>query len=143
MIKWLKVALAVSGALGFLFSATIASADTDAEIAKRLAPVGEVCVQGQKCDVATAAASSSSSSAPRTGEELYHNFCSACHGTGAAGAPKYGDKQAWAPRIAKGKQTLYSHATNGFNAMPPKGTCMGCSEQEIHNAVDYMVKAAK
>ena len=67
---------------------------------------------------------------------MYQGACFACHGTGALGAPKSPDD--WAPRIAKGKDTLLEHALNGFNAMPPKGTCMDCSDDEISAAIDFM-----
>jgi cytochrome c5 len=77
-----------------------------------------------------------------SGEALYKQTCFACHGTGAAGAPKFGDKAAWAPRIAKGMPTLMDHATKGFNAMPPKGGS-SAPDAEVRAAVEYMVNAAK
>ena len=55
------------------------------------------------------------------------------------GAPKLGDKDAWAPRIAKGNDALFSWVKNGLKAMPPKGTCMSCSEDELRAAMEYMV----
>jgi len=63
----------------------------------------------------------------------------ACHATGAAGAPKVGDVAAWAPRISQGLETLVSHAIKGLNAMPPRGTCGDCSDEEIGATVEYMV----
>ena len=73
------------------------------------------------------------------GQNIYQKSCQACHATGVAGAPKLGDKEAWAPRIAKGNDALLSSVTNGLKAMPPKGTCMSCSEDELRAAVKYMV----
>ena len=73
------------------------------------------------------------------GQKIYQASCQACHAAGVAGAPKPGDKEAWAPRIAKGNDALLSSVTNGLNAMPPKGTCMSCSEDELRAAVEYMV----
>ena len=73
------------------------------------------------------------------GQNIYQKSCQACHATGVAGAPKLGDKEAWAPRIAKGNDVLLSSVTNGLKAMPPKGTCMTCSEDELRAAIDYMV----
>ena len=67
----------------------------------------------------------------------------ACHNTGAAGAPKKGDAAAWAPRIDKGMETLISHAVNGFNGMPAKGGCASCPDEEIANAVEYLVSESK
>ena len=73
------------------------------------------------------------------GEKIYQTTCHLCHATGVAGAPKLGDKEAWAPRIAKGMDALLSSVTNGLNAMPPKGTCMTCSEDDLRAAVQFMV----
>jgi cytochrome c5 len=73
------------------------------------------------------------------GQKIYQKSCQACHAAGIAGAPKLGDKAAWAPRIAKGNDALLLSVTNGLKAMPPKGTCMSCSEDELRAAVEYMV----
>ena len=71
--------------------------------------------------------------------EKYNKSCGVCHNTGAAGAPKTGDVEAWAPRMEKGMDTLMGHVVNGFNAMPPKGTCMSCSEADLKATVEYMI----
>ncbi len=114
---------------------------TERATAERIQAVGKVCVEGKECEgVAAAASAPAAGAAPRSGEDVYKASCSACHGTGAAGAPKHGDKGAWAPRLAKGKPTLYDHALHGFNAMPPKGMCMTCSDDEIKAAVDFVSK---
>ncbi|MDF2447306.1 MAG: putative cytochrome c5 [Moraxellaceae bacterium] len=108
---------------------------------ERIKPVGSVCVEGQPCEgVQAAAAAPAAGGAPRAGDVVYNASCAGCHGTGAAGAPKVGDKGAWGPRIAQGKATLYKHALAGIRAMPPKGMCMICSDDEIKAAVDYMTK---
>ncbi len=78
-------------------------------------------------------------SGTKTGDEVYKTTCAVCHGAGVAGAPKVGDVAAWAPRIAKGVDTLYASSLNGFQAMPPKGTCLSCSDDELKAAVDYMI----
>ncbi|MGD2136625.1 MAG: cytochrome c5 family protein [Gammaproteobacteria bacterium] len=109
-------------------------------VLENIKPVGEVYVAGesepeQVADTSTDAAGSG----PMSGEEVYNANCMACHGTGAAGAPKIGDAAAWAPRIAKGMDTLMSNAVNGLNAMPPKGLCMACSDEELRAAIEYMV----
>ena len=80
-------------------------------------------------------------SAGGDGEALYNKQCMACHATGLLNAPKYGDKDAWAPRIAKGKETLYTHAANGFNQMNAQVNAE-VNEEQVHAAVDYMVAAA-
>ncbi|GAB3542842.1 c-type cytochrome [Noviherbaspirillum agri] len=76
------------------------------------------------------------------GKKVYETACAACHATGAAGAPKFGDKAAWAPRIKQGNETLYNSAIKGKNAMPPKGGS-SASDEEVKAAVDYMTAAAK
>lgn len=77
------------------------------------------------------------------GEAVYKQACFACHDTGAAGAPKRGDAAAWAPRIEKGLDALVASAVNGLNAMPPKGTCMTCSDEDLKAAVEYLVTQAQ
>jgi cytochrome c5 len=73
----------------------------------------------------------------RTGEEIYKGVCMACHGTGAAGAPKIGDKAAWAPRIALGLGGLTKSAIAGKNAMPPKGGS-NATDEELARAIAFM-----
>jgi cytochrome c5 len=77
------------------------------------------------------------------GKQLYQQYCHTCHATGLAGAPKFADKADWAPRISQGIEILVQHAIHGYKAMPPKGTCMTCSDEDIQKAVDYMVSQAK
>ena len=69
--------------------------------------------------------------------------CVACHGTGLAGAPKFGDKAAWAPRLKAGMPAVYEIALKGKGAMPPKGGNLSLSDADVKAAVDYMVNAAK
>jgi cytochrome c5 len=73
------------------------------------------------------------------GKQLFNTVCAACHQTGVAGAPKLGDKAAWAPRIAQGFDTLVEHALKGYKAMPPKGGAVNLPDQEIISAVGYVV----
>jgi cytochrome c5 len=97
-----------------------------------------------------AAAPATAAPAPKlaadAGKNLYSTACVACHGAGIAGAPKFGDKAAWAPRIAQGAPVLYEHAIKGFQGkagmMPPKGGS-SATEDEVKAAVDYMANAAK
>jgi cytochrome c5 len=91
---------------------------------------------------AVAAAPQPAAASAGAGEALFKQTCSTCHATGIAGAPKFGDKAAWAPRIAQGVPVLMQHAIQGKGAMPPKGGS-SASEGEIHAAVEYMVNAAK
>jgi cytochrome c5 len=76
------------------------------------------------------------------GEALYKQVCVACHATGVAGSPKFGDKTAWAPRIKTGLDALYQSALHGKNAMPPKGGS-AAPDADVRSAVEYMVNAAK
>jgi len=77
----------------------------------------------------------------------YSATCAACHNLGVAGAPKLGDKEAWKQRIAKGSETLYDHAINGFvgelGAMPAKGGFTSLSDQQVKAIVEYMVSASQ
>ena len=77
------------------------------------------------------------------GVSVYNSKCIICHGSGVAGAPKMGDKEAWAPRIATGMNAMLANAIKGKNAMPPKGTCTECSESDIADAIEYMVSRSQ
>ena len=77
------------------------------------------------------------------GRKIYDANCFACHSTGAAGAPKMGDKKAWKDRIAQGLDTLVANALKGKGAMPPKGGAMHLKESDIRNAVAYIVSQSK
>ena len=86
-----------------------------------------------------AAAAPDTQTAAVDGEAVYQKACKTCHDAGIANAPKLGDKDAWAPRIAKGNDAMFESVKNGLNAMPPKGACMSCSEDELRSAMEYMV----
>jgi cytochrome c5 len=96
---------------------------------------------------AQTAAAEAATAGGADGQAIYQQACFACHGTGVAGSPKLGDKAAWAPRIAKGTETLVSHAIDGFQGekgmMPPKGGNMSLSDEEVAAAVSYMVEASQ
>ncbi|MBF5007050.1 c-type cytochrome [Diaphorobacter caeni] len=81
------------------------------------------------------------------GKSAYNKTCALCHGSGVAGAPKVGDKEDWAPRIAQGADTLYKHAIEGFNgskgAMPARGGAPTMSDDDVKAAVDHMVGLSK
>ncbi len=135
----IRIATALAAALLALSVSAVELNDRQrAEIEERIAPVGEVCLQG---DTSCGGPATSASAAPRSGEEVYNAACMACHSTGAGGAPKLGDVAAWVDRIAKGKDVLHESGINGVagTGMIAKGGCMSCSDQEIMAAVDYMV----
>lgn len=109
----------------------------------RIAPQGKVCFEGQECDISiTAALGAADPNKPREGKVIYEGVCHTCHATGMLNSPKFGDKGAWAPRIAKGTATLHDHAIKGFNSMPAKGGNAELLDVEVTNAVDYMVKSS-
>ena len=126
---------------------------TDAAIAKRLKPVGEVVVDASQpkpapaAPVVVAAAPAPGAAAPAAdsgkGKSVYDSACTACHTAGVAGAPKSGDKAAWAPRLKTGAAALYTSALKGKNAMPPKGGNLSLSDADVKAAVDYMVGQVK
>jgi len=90
-----------------------------------------------------AAASVPGTSAKLDGKNVYDTACAACHATGVAGAPKFGDKVAWAPRLTSGKDTLYASSIKGKGAMPPKGGQLQLSDDHVKAAVDFMAAAAR
>jgi cytochrome c5 len=89
-----------------------------------------------------AAAGSQSADASQAGKALYTQVCQACHAAGVLNAPKFGDKDAWAPRLKEPIDTVYNYALHGKGAMPPKGGS-NASDADVKAAVDYMVSAAK
>jgi cytochrome c5 len=77
------------------------------------------------------------------GKTVYEASCAACHAAGVAGAPKLGDKAAWAPRVATGKAALLASVKTGKGAMPPKAGNAALTDADIGAAIDFMVAAAK
>ena len=125
-------------------------------VAARLAPVAKVAIDSNApatpAPVAQAPMPAAAAPAPgaaktadagNAGKSTYDTVCMACHAAGVAGAPKFGDKAAWAPRIAQGKEALHNSALKGKGAMPPKGGNPALSDDAVKAAVDYMAAAAK
>ena len=78
------------------------------------------------------------------GQAVYMRHCFACHQSGVAGAPRLGDKEAWAPRLAKGRDTLVDNVIWGMTpGMPPRGACASCTDEALRLAVDFMVAGAQ
>lgn len=129
--------------LGALLLANGVGAAEAENIAARLQGSSKVCVFGDEC--AQGMRVPGAPTGPKTPEDVYNTFCQACHATGANNAPVFGNAEAWAPRIAKGVDALYASAINGFNngAMPVKGTCMDCTDDEIKATVDHIVAAVE
>ena len=116
-----------------------AQAATNDDIAKRLEPVGKVCVQGEECKGMDVVASTGGGAA-QSPDDIIAKHCNACHGTGLLGAPKIGDTAAWKERADHqgGLDGILAKAITGINAMPPKGTCMTCSDEELKGAIEKM-----
>lgn len=108
-------------------------------VAERTTPVGQVKVAGTTENTATIEAPA----AQKSGEEIYNTACTACHGMGVMGAPKFGDNAAWAPRIAKGVDVVLKSALNGLNTMPPRGGNPSLSDEDIKKTVEYMLASVQ
>ena len=134
----MKKMLAVPAAVLALWAVT-AQATTDEAIAERLKPVGEVCVMGQECKGVGAVAAAAGGGA-RTADDIIAKHCGACHTPGILGAPKIGDTAAWKERADHqgGLDGILAKAISGINAMPPKGTCADCSDDELRGAIQKM-----
>ncbi len=130
-----------------------ATAASEEAVAKRIKPVGAVMVDPNApapVAVAVVAVATPGAAAPAAaggdaakGKSVYDAACMACHAAGVAGAPKTGDKAAWAPRLNTGKDALYASAIKGKGAMPPKGGNASLSDADIKAAVDYLAGLAK
>jgi cytochrome c5 len=103
---------------------------------------GTAPAAGAAAAPAAAAASADAGGKP-DGAKVYASGCNACHATGVAGAPKFGDKAAWAPRAQQGVAALTASAVKGKGAMPPKGGLASASEADMRAAVEYMLAAVK
>ena len=144
----------------FIFAARILGVNVEAtkkreaaSVSKLTAPIGEVSVAGPQAEKAAppqaAAEVAATGAAPSSdkGKQVFAGLCISCHGSGIPGIPQYGDKTAWEPRIAQGKDTLYQHALQGFTGksgmmMPPKGGGTN-TDDEVKAAVDYIVAAVQ
>lgn len=122
-----------------------------AGVTERVRPLARIAVAGQDNSALTIESPSGSADAgasalalPTDGPGLYDVACTACHGQGIGGAPKSGDKAAWAPRLAQGTATLYKHAIEGYQGkagvMPAKGGRADVSDDLVKAAVDHMVE---
>ena len=145
----------------FLSCAWANSAKETAAIQQRIAPIGKVNVVDDTADVKAAANSKATptqttTETPKTatsqraatpagkaelkvGQKIYQTYCFACHASGLAGAPKLGDKAAWTERLQQGMQAMLNNVKKGMGAMPPKGTCATCTDQQLLDAINYML----
>jgi len=134
-----KYKLVISALFVVFYSLNYSALSREEKILERIKPLGTV-------NMAAGAAMDTDVKpvlAADAGMKRYKSTCYICHDTGASGAPKLGDKGAWGSRLKAGKDTVHSHALKGFNAMPAKGGCLTCSDEEIVKTVDYMIEKSQ
>ncbi len=162
-IKWILI-LVVMVVAALLIKNTISHRSSDVVVPQdaataqaiedRIKPLGEVSIAPTARPVTTVSATEpalqagksakgDAASSGKVGQTTYNSICTACHSTGALGAPKFGDKAAWAPRIAQGMQVLYNSALKGKNSMPAKGGNPSLSDADVTATVDYIVAASR
>ena len=140
----------ILGLVGVIYALTVGTMPAmdpvaDSSVDERLRPVGQVRVADSSEAAAPASASAEASASAgasgeaASGEAIYTKACVVCHASGAAGAPKLGDKGAWEARVALGMDALLKTAIDGKGAMPPRGTCATCSDDDLRAAIEYMV----
>lgn len=119
------------------------AAMTSDAVAKRLKPVADLAFAETGSGAAAGPDAAAGPAGKVDGKKIYETNCLACHASGVAGAPKAGDKAAWAPRLKAGMNALYANALKGKNAMPPKGGNAALSDAEVKAAVDYLAGQSK
>lgn len=133
LANW-KTWVAMVAGMAFVGGVAVAQDMSADSIAERIKPAGQVRMAGE-----SAQQQGADSGEPRSGEAVYNSACAACHAGGVLGAPKKGDAGDWEDRIAQGMNVLLEHSINGFNAMPPRGACGNCSDEEIESAIEHMI----
>lgn len=110
---------------------------------ERIKPVGQVRLEGQTRPAAEPAQEETKTETAKEevpGKATYEQYCAVCHRDGIAGAPKFQSATEWQTRLDKqSMEEMLATAIKGINAMPPKGTCMDCSEEELKHAIQYML----
>ena len=143
-----SAALVLGGAL----HGGVAASDSEDGIRARLKPFGEVCRVGQDCGgleggaegaASAPAVAEASAATGLSGQQIYDQFCFACHNTGVGEAPLFGSLEQWQPRIDQGMAQMLAVSLTGRGLMPPKGTCVTCSDDEMQAAIQYMVDSAQ
>lgn len=127
------------------------TAEYQAAVTERIQPLGQVYLPGEEQQAAAPKLETAVEPAPvaaaLTGPQIYNSACLACHGAGVGGAPILGDVAAWEPRLAQGMDVLHDHAINGYQGsagyMPAKGGRVDLSDQEVMDAVTYMVDESR
>lgn len=110
------------------------------EIIERIKPLGQVHIEGQTNNQPVISEKVTKPVATAPGQAIYEKYCIVCHRDGVAGAPRFRNGEDWKPRLAKMKvDELTQAAIKGLNAMPAKGTCGECSDEDLTNAIRYML----
>jgi cytochrome c5 len=143
-----KIITIIGGCIALFGLSFIALADcgrltesmTPEAILDRIKPVGTVVAEGA---MPKAQAPVAQALSPTAGQDRYKSTCSICHETGVGGAPKFRNEADWKERAAAGMDTMLKIAIQGKGAMPPKGTCMQCSDAELKAAIEYMIPQKK
>ncbi len=147
----LKTQLARAGVAAIfmaVLAGTVSAQTAEQRIADRIRPVGEVCLAGDACASGTAATSQvgTAPSSVAAGQEfdaqqVYVQSCAVCHDSGMAGAPRRDNPEAWSSRVEeKGLATVVQNAITGINAMPARGMCMTCSDEDIEELVMFLLE---
>ncbi|MDB3869300.1 c-type cytochrome [Candidatus Thioglobus sp.] len=131
--------VAIIGTKAFFSDLVHVGYNDNLTVIERIKPLGQVYLEGD-IDVNAVIAPVKTVAKARSGEAVYTASCSSCHGVGVMGAPKFANKADWAPRVERGIDDLVKVAIAGIGAMPPKGTCMDCSDSEIKAAIEHMIK---
>lgn len=152
------IALLLLGLAWWIYGSQPSYVNPDANklTSQRLAPVGSsyagdtgrAAMQAAEAEAAKAASAHAAYGGTTDGKAIYDHLCHTCHTAGVAGAPKLGDKAAWSPRIAEGLETLVKHAIDGYtgpdgNHMPAKGGNPALTNEQVRNAVTWIVDQAK
>lgn len=110
------------------------------QLRERIKPLGNVRIEGTHQENNIQSEKKPTQVAPMTAQTIYEKYCLVCHQAGLAGAPKFHEPSDWTPRINdKGLDGLTASAIKGLNAMPAKGTCAECTEQQIRETIEYMM----
>lgn len=120
--------------------AVFAQSALEQQVAERLQPVGTVCLAGEPCaSGASSGGAAQGASAAFSAQGTYEQYCAMCHNTGMAGAPRHDDAAHWTARVEEiGLTALINNAINGINAMPPRGMCATCTDEQIGEVVQYL-----
>ncbi|MWL88805.1 MULTISPECIES: cytochrome c5 family protein [unclassified Cupriavidus] len=122
--------------------AQAAASAPEAPAAAAPAPAAPAAAAPAPAPAAAAAPAAPAAASAEVGKKVYEQVCAACHAAGVAGAPKFGDKAAWAPRLKEGMDVVHNYALKGKGIMPPKGGYAG-PDADVIAASDYMANAAK